>query len=191
MISWIESRLGCRGLLHLARFETQFLRYFDRSAAGALRSFWIALPLLPFFLLQCWLEIDDTIPSAGLYLTARSLGYAYGWILFPMVILIAGRLLQRGAEAPGCIAIYNWVSLLWVVIQIPVLALYAINPDSNLVAGLNLLVLFYSVLIEGFLLMRALRILLWQATALVAIDLVLSFFLIAPVSRFLGGAPLP
>lgn len=192
MISWAELRLGCRGLLLLARFDAQFLRYFDRSAAGALRSFQLALLILPFYLFQFWLEVDDAAAAgAGRYLAARTLGYAYGWILFPMVILLAGRLLDRDAQAPGCLAIYNWLSLLWVALQVPVLLLIIIDPDSGLAVTLSLVTLFYSVLVEGFMLMHGLRILLWQAAGLCAIDVALSFFLIAPLSTSLGGAAVP
>jgi len=190
MISWIELRLGCRGLLNLARFDTQFLRYFDRSSPGALRSFWLALPILPLALFAYWLGIDQSVPSTAVYLAARSVGYAYGWILFPIIILIAGRLLEREAEAPGCIAVYNWFSLLWVAFQIPITLLFAINPDSNLAAALGVIALFYSVLIEGFFLMHCLRIRLWQAVPLVIIDVVLSLYVISPAAHALGGTPL-
>jgi hypothetical protein len=189
MINWIEFKLGCRGLLHLARFDPQFPRFFDRSAAGARRSFSIAAILLPFYLLQFWLEIDKSVPSAGIYLTARTLGYAYSWILFPIVILLVGRLLQRDAESVGCITIYNWVSFIWIVFQIPVLLLLAIDPNSGLASGIYLISLLLSVLIEGFLFVHCLRIPYWQAAILVLIDLALSFYLIGPVSRALGCAP--
>ena len=46
MPSWIELRLGCKGLYRLALFDRSFLGFFDRSAAGVLRSFRLFLLLL-------------------------------------------------------------------------------------------------------------------------------------------------
>lgn len=190
MISWLEFKLGCRGLLHLLRFDPQFLRFFDRSAAGARRSFGIAAILLPFYLLQFWLEIDQSVPNAGIYLAARTLGYAYSWILFPIVLLLTGRLLQRDTESIGCITIYNWISFIWIVFQIPILLLLVINPNSGSATVLFLVSLLVSILIEGFLFAQCLRIPVWQAAILVLIDLGLSLYLISPVSRALGNTPL-
>lgn len=191
MPSGIEFRLALRGLLLLARFDETFLRYFDRSAAGALRSFWLALLILPYFLLQLWLDIDQSVIAPLQCVAARSVGYAYGWILFPLVLLSVGRVLEREREAPGCIAVYNWTSLLWIVLHLPATLLGGLNPDSQLALGLSLLALAASVAIEGFLLMKCLRILLWQAAALVAVDLALSFFLVIPIFDALGCARIP
>ena len=183
MIGGVEFRLGCRGLLYLARFDAQFLRHFDRSPAGALRSFWLALPILPFALFVYWREMDEAVPSAALYMTARCVGYAYSWILFPMIILIAGRLLGRDAEAPATIAVYNWFSLIWVALQAPVAILFAINPTSAMAALLGIGALIYSIVVEVFLLARCLRIQMWQSAILVAIDLALSLY----VDRIMSG----
>jgi hypothetical protein len=191
MISWVELRLACRGLLLLARFDKQFLRYFDRSATGALRSFRLALVLLPVAWVMYWLDIDPSVPNTAVYLVARTVGYAYSWILFPMVILSVARLFDRDAEAPGCVAIYNWLSLLWVTLQIPISLLFAIYPNSGAAAVLSIAALLYSALVEGFFLIHAFRIHAWQAAILVIIDVALSIYVITPGAHALGLAPLP
>ncbi len=188
MLSRAEFRLAGRGLLLLTRFDAEFLRYFDRSAAGALRSFQLALVILPYFLFQLWVGLDPKVADPVQCLAARGVGYAYGWILFPLVILFAGRVLQRDREAPGCIAIYNWTSLLWVALHLPASILAALNRDSQAAVVLSLLALLFSIAIEAFMLLKCLRILLWQAAALVIIDLALSFFLVIPVFDALGCA---
>lgn len=191
MISWLEFKLGCRGLLHLARFDSQFLRFFDRSPAGALRSFQLALLVLPFYLFQFWLEIDATVPDAPRYFAGRLVGYAFNWISFPLILLFAGRLVQRDADVPGCITMYNWLSLLWVAFQLPLLVLFAIDRDSSAAIALSYLFLLYSVVLEGFLFVRALRIPVWQVAILVVVDVVLNIYVIGPFSRVLGGATFP
>lgn len=191
MISWLELRLGCRGLAHLARFDGQFLRFFDRSTAGALRSFQLALLVLPFYLVQFWLEVDASVPDAMQYFAGRMVGYAFNWISFPLILLFSGRLLERDADMPGCIAMYNWLSLLWVAFQLPLLVLFAIDRDSTAAIALSYLFLLYSIVLEGFLFMRALRIPAWQAAIMVVVDVVLNIYVIGPFSRVLGGATFP
>jgi hypothetical protein len=190
MPSWIELRLACQGLYRLALLDRGFVRYFDRSARGALRSFGLAVLLFPLTLWQVWLSIDESVPSPALFLFAKSVGYAYGWILFPFVILAAARLTNRSSDGPGCIAIYNWSSLLWVALQSPAIALTALGVAPGLASLLSLAMFVASIVIEGFFLMICLRIALWQAAILVAIDVVLGQGLIWPIATKLGRAPL-
>jgi hypothetical protein len=190
MPSWTEFRLGCQGLYRLARFDRNFLRYFDRSVGGVLRSFGLAVLLLPLFLWQVWLGIDQSVPSPALFLFAKGVGYVYGWILFPFVVLAAARLLDRSADGPGCIAIYNWSSVLWMVLQLPLVALVALGVGKDLVALLNLLIFGASIAIEGFFIMVCLRIAIWQAAILVVIDVAIVEILIWPVATKLGCMPL-
>ena len=176
MPSWLEFRLACRGVLLLAQFDAGFLRYFDRSATGALRSFWLILFLLPFELLSSYL-MTRPLPSTGLFLAADTVGYLLGWILFPMVLLIIERTLDRAREVPGCIAVLNWFTLLVIALQLPGLLLIIIDPASGVAGWLFLLAFLFSIAIEAFLLMRCLRISLWQAAALVAVDALISIAL--------------
>jgi hypothetical protein len=187
MPSWIEFRLGCQGLYRLASLNRAFLSYFDRSTAGAVRSFGLALPLLPLYLWLVWLNTDRTVPDVGFYLTAKTVGYAYSWILFPFVIIAAAQLLHRNQEAAGCITVYNWTSVLWMVLQVPIslMAASAIAPD--MAKTLYVVLFVANLVIEGFLFIATLRVLLWQAAALVAIDFVLTQAVIWPVSEWLGG----
>lgn len=187
MPSWIEFRVGCQGLYRLALFNRSFLGYFDRSTAGALRSFGLALPILPLFLWLVWLNLDQPVPSMGLYLTAKTVAYAYGWILFPFVILNAGRLLDRDHEAVGCITVYNWTSVLWMVLQLPITAFGTLGMSQDMTSLLNLLLFIATLVIEGFLFVVALRLVAWQAAMLVAIDVILGQGLIWPISDWLAA----
>jgi hypothetical protein len=189
MPSWIEFRIGSQGLFRLALFDRAFLACFDRSAAGAIRSFGLALPLLPLFLWLVWLNIDQPLPSVPLYLTAKAVAYAYSWILFPFVILAAARLLEREQDAAGCITIYNWSSVLWMFLQLPISLLGALQVAPDVAGLLNLAIFIASLVIEGFLFIVSLRVVLWQAAVLVAIDVVLSQMVIWPISDWLGGMP--
>ena len=191
MPSWVEFRLGCQGLYRLALLDRSFLGCFDRSAAGAVRSFGLLLPLMPLFLWLVWLSTDAVVASTGLYLAAKAIAYLYSWLLFPFVILTAARLLDREPDGPGCIAVYNWASLLWMALQLPIAIVAALGVAPDLAWILNLAVFVASLVIEGFLFIVALRLVLWQSALLVAVDVVLSQAVIWPVSDWLGGVPVP
>jgi len=191
MPSWIEFRLACQGLYRLALLDRTFLSCFDRSSAGAIRSFGLLLPLMPLFLGLVWLSTSQAPPSVGLFLAAKAMAYIYSWLLFPFVILTAAHLLDRDQDAAGGIAIYNWASVLWMALQLPaaILAGFGIAPD--MAALLNLAIFVASLVIEGFLFMVAVRLALWQSALLVAVDVVLSQAVIWPISDWLAGLQAP
>jgi hypothetical protein len=187
MPSWIEFRLGCRGLYRLALFDRSFLGFFDRSTAGVLRSFGLFLLLLPIVLWQVWLTDSRPIDNLFLFLAGKSVAYAYNWLLFPFLIVYAARILDRAAEAPACIAIYNWTNVLWVALQMPTTLVVALGASVNAAQLLGLALLIASLVIEGFMFVVALRLVLWHAAALVALDFLLSLMLIWPLADWLSG----
>lgn len=176
MPSWTEFRLACRGVTLLARFDADFLRYFDRSATGALRSFWLALFLLPFELLSTYLLLRP-LPGIERFLAADVVGYAFGWILFPMVLLTLERPLEREREVPGCIAILNWMQLLPVLLQVPALFAAVAGASLDLINGLLLIVILFVAAVQSFMFMKVLRIPLWQGIGLSIIETLLNIAL--------------
>jgi hypothetical protein len=164
MPSWIEFRLAVHGVLRLARFNPDFPRFFDLSPRGALRSFWIALPLYPYYLLQIWpVNGKPDVPDLALYVVAMSVGYLYLWLVPPCVLTWIAPLIGRRAEMPGCIAVYNWTSLLWLGISWPLLMLSYADLQEDLLGILGDVLTVISLVWEVFLLMRTLRLALWQA----------------------------
>jgi hypothetical protein len=187
MPSWIEFRLGCRGLYRLALFDRSFTGFFDRSTAGVLRSFGLFLLLLPIVLWQVWLTNEPPADNPVLFLAGRSVAYAYNWILFPFLIVFAARFLERDAEAAGCVAIYNWTNVLWVALQMPTTLIIGLGVSVTAAQLLGLALLIASVVIEGFMFLVVLRLVLWQAGALVALDFLLSLMVIWPMGDWLSG----
>jgi len=187
MPSWIEFRLGCRGLYRLALFDRSFAEFFDRSTAGVLRSFGLFLPLLPMVLLQVWLGAVPPPPSLLLFLAAKSVASAYNWILFPFLILTAARILDRENEAPGAIAIYNWANVLWLVLQTPLTFAVVVGIPADIVQLVWIALLIASLVIEGSMFTVVLRPSPWHAAALVVLDFLLTALLIWPMGDWLGG----
>lgn len=190
MPSWIEFRLACRGVLLLAQFDSRFLQCFDRTVAGALRSFWLAPLVLPYELLSAYLSAPPNLPDMGLFLAADATGYLLTWILFPMLLLAVERMLEREREVPGCIAILNWVTLLHIALQLPWLVVAMLGLSTGLATGLSLMAFLFGGAVEIFLLAQCLRIMLWQAVILTVADIALSI-VVAQLVMALGRVPIP
>jgi hypothetical protein len=185
MPSWIELRLGCQGLFRLALFDRSFIGYFDRSRSGVLRSFGLFPLLLPIVLWQVWLSISPP-PSLVAFVLGKTVASAFNWVLFPFLILAAGRLLERENEAPGAIALYNWTNVLWVMLQIPPTLAVVLGVSTDIAQMLGLALLLASLVIEGFMFAVVLRIAPWHAAVLTILDLLLSALLIWPLGDWLA-----
>lgn len=188
MPSWIEFRLACQGLLRLARLNPDFPRFFDRSAPGALRSFWVVGGYYFYFIFIVWLSTDATIASPARYLLALSVAFALVSVAFPLILLTLGRFLEREEEAIAAIAVYNWAAVLSMVVQAPILLLLAFGAPDGLIATTGNLTLVANLIWEWFLLRHSLRILWWQAIALTALDAFLSQVVVLPLLAQLGAA---
>lgn len=188
MPSWIEFRLACRGLLRLARLNPDFLRFFDRSAPGALRSFWVVGAYYFYFILVIWLSIDAAIASPARYLLALSVAFVLVSVAFPLILLALGRFAEREAEAVAAIAVYNWAAVLSMVVQAPIVLLLASGASDALIGTTGNITLVANLVWEWFLLRHSLRIQWWQALALTAIDALLSQVVVLPLLAQLGAA---
>lgn len=109
MPSWEETQAALQGLKRLLRFDAGFTQWFDRSNSGARRSFLLALPVLPCFLILCFFGLTlrpeiDFVEVAGAMATA----YVLGWVMFPLLLIVIGQAIGREAQAIGAIAFYNW-----------------------------------------------------------------------------------
>jgi hypothetical protein len=187
MPSWIELRLAVQGALRLARFNSDFLRYFDRSAQGALRSFWLALPIYPYYLLQIWPSGPQAAPlDMVTFVAGMSVAYLYLWILPPLAVAWLAPLMGRGAEVPGCIAAYNWMSLLNVAVSLPILLLQLAGVQDESLQIPYYVVVLASLVWEAFLLMRTLRLPAWQAGLATFADYVIMQRLLLPIFYILA-----
>ena len=89
--SWEEARAAKEGLKRLLRFDAGFALWFDRSARGARRSFTLALPLLPLFLLRFFFESDLKPELSGLDIFGTAtVTYVLSWVMFPLLLIVIG-----------------------------------------------------------------------------------------------------
>ena len=188
MPSWIEFRLATQGLFRLARFNPDFPRFFDRSAAGALRSFWLMVPVYPFHLLQLWTsglaaQVEDVLR----FYLAMSVGFVIRWLVPPMLITWLAPMMGRDAEMPGCIAVYNWANLLSVAVSLPIFMLSLTGASNEALSIPDSVVLLIALVWEVFLLAHVLRIPLWQAAVATAADYFITNWILLSIFLVLGG----
>lgn len=192
MPSWIELRLAVQGLLRLARFNSDFTRFFDHSPRGALRSFWVALPLLPYSVAVVFSSgLTAHVENPAQFTVVMLICYVYLWLLPPAILTWVAPVIGRQAELSGCIAMYNWLGLLTAGLGLPflLLAFAGVPPDIMNVLEYGLLAV--QLIWEAFLLMHALRLALWQAGVAAVVDFVVMQRFVIPIFVLASGAVPP
>ena len=171
-----EVGLGLRGLWRLIRFKSDFAPYFDRSPAGARRSFWLAVPILPLYLglqLPAILEAAKTVGDGRAFATML-ISYPILWAAFPLLLLPAARLIEREAQIFGAITVYNWLNVLAIGTNLPVLLGRLAGIDMNILATVDLATYVFYYVVECYALRLLLGANLSTALALTVADLALS-----------------
>jgi hypothetical protein len=109
MRSWAEARAAFTGLMLLLRFDAGFVNWFDRSPEGARHSFRLMVPMLPVFLFRLFTEVD-LASAATPILAIVTIGtcYVLGWVMFPLILILVGRAIERETQAIGALSSYNW-----------------------------------------------------------------------------------
>ena len=181
MPSWAETRLACQGILKLARFDRDFVRFFDQTHAGALRSFWVVGAAYLYSLLDLWVGIQPQIASEARYTLAISVAYAVNSAIIPTALLALAPVLQREAEAIGAIAVYNWANLLWIALAIPLQMLELAGLPLDTLQFVWLGYLAIAGVFESFLLRHAMRVAWPIAIGFAFADIFISQFFIYPL----------
>ncbi len=114
MISGRELAYGLVGAWRLMRNDPGGLQHFDRTPAGALRSFRVMLLVAPAYAVLGLMQLDSYgVQSIGLHQILLSAGiYVIDWLLFPVIVLRLAPLLGRAQEAPGFVCANNWAQII-------------------------------------------------------------------------------
>lgn len=176
MIGLGEVGVGLRGLWRLVRFKPDFVLYFDRSPAGARRSFWLALPILPVYLAVQLPAIVEAAKTAG---DGRAFGtlliaYPVLWVAFPLVLLLAAKLIEREAQSFGAVVVYNWLNVLVMATALPIVLGRLAGLDADLLATADLATYIFYYVVECYALRLLLGTNLGIALALTITDLAVS-----------------
>jgi hypothetical protein len=191
MIGLAETKYALRGLLRILRFDASFINYYDRSREGALRSFWLAVPLLALFLFRLYVLRDPHDPPITIRMSAAMvIAYGINWAYFPLFLLWIARYIEREKRIIGCIAIYNWlISILSIFTSLPIALLAWAGMSDHLSATLDVASLILSMVCEGYVFAICLQIPGFFAAAFVILDFILSQILFS-IADLIGHAPI-
>nr|WP_298682631.1 hypothetical protein [uncultured Dongia sp.] len=186
MPSWIEAQAALSGLGRLLRFDATFAQWFDRSPAGSLRSFGLMIPMVPLFLILRFTE-GDIAPDAIAFriISVTLINYALSWVMFPLILIVIGRAIDREAQAIGAIGCYNWYGFMLAVIASGLVLLNASGILGGAMTLISTIFVLASLVYEAYML-RVLMGIGYGGGALLAIlDYVLTsslyFLLMSPI----------
>ena len=102
----------------LMRFDPVVWRTFDDSAETFWKSFWVALPVLPFYALMVGLHLGNLEAGgqsvqAGWFQIAlvEGLAYVISWTAFPLVLFHIAQALDKPQRFVPLVAALNWLNL--------------------------------------------------------------------------------
>ena len=193
MLTLRETSYALFGAWRLAHFDAQGTVYFDRSAEGALRSFWAAAILLPAYAVMVLLQLAEKPPAMGLagLMLVHGTAYAVGWTAYPVVMLWLAKLLDRDEDYFGYIAMYNWSQVLITVMVLPMAAIRSggLLPDA-LIGVFGLLVDVAMIAYLWFIARAGLRIGALAAIGVVMTDLTISVLIWSTADHLAAGGRL-
>lgn len=174
MFSSGEIRAAFTGLALLLRFNAHFAAWFDRSAAGARRSFRLMLPLLPITLVRIflWYDAEPTVSAFEIGVSIATF-YVLSWISFPLLLIVIGRALEREGQAIAALSSYNWFGFSLSVLGFAVSLLGLIGPLAGPADLAITIIILASLVYEAFLLNTALGIGYFGAALLAIVDYII------------------
>ena len=187
----IAALVGC---WKMARQDPTALSGFEFSADAFWRSFAAIIFTIPFYLVFITAEWR-MIGEAGVIVDNTLAGFAaielfsYGsfWVLSPLAMIFACRYFNlTGAFAPY-ITVYNWASVLVMMLLAPAYVLYSFGLATAETASFLLLIAFVTALLYRW--QIALTVFATTpsiAAAIVGVELVLGFAINLTASMFLG-----
>jgi uncharacterized membrane protein (GlpM family) len=151
MPSIAEARAAFTGFSRLLRFDAAFAGCFDRSPSGALRSFGLMLPALPCFaiIVEVAVAAEHDIETVRLLAGSAAI-FILSWVLFPLCLILVGRVIEREAQAIGVITFYNWLGTTLIAIQAALSLLTLAGVPGGLPHLASMVVYYGALLFEGF-----------------------------------------
>jgi hypothetical protein len=118
-----ELAAALHGLFRLIRLDREGFEYFDASPEGLLKSFWVAVALLPLYGLH--IVMDLTVLGVGQvvhparYVSVELIAYVIDWTAFPLLLLMMAPALGLAPMVFRFLVPFNWVQLPIGVIVLP------------------------------------------------------------------------
>jgi hypothetical protein len=180
MIDWPAARRGFAAVWRLAHLDPSGMRMLDTSETALWRSFQAAIIAAPFYVALVYLRSDDHPLSPDLFraFSVEAIGYAIGWVAFPLASWYLVNALGKDQRYPGYIIAYNWSQLLQIMVLLPIEAIAATAVLPGLIVtilglGATGAILYY----QYFIVRTALGVEIFPAIGFVAMDMMIGLLL--------------
>lgn len=133
------------GAIRLMKFDVAGRSYFNYTVEGFWRSFVAAILAFPIFLALTFVHVWSFEGPIFQEVQLVVLRYATGWLVYPLVVLVLVKVLNRTANYVAYIITINWLAVPQWALACAVGALgHATGPDiGNLLAVFLLMLLVY------------------------------------------------
>lgn len=123
-----EAIVSLYGAWRLARLDAQGIDLFDKTPAGAMRSFWAAVLVAPMYA-----AVTTMLPRArpdaggGLHgMLVETIAYVVSWVAYPVVAEQLTRSMGCRERFEGYLSAYNWSMVLQNAALLPLAGLTAL-----------------------------------------------------------------
>ncbi len=184
-----------RGAWRLFLRDERGYEYFNTTIGGFWRSFAVVILIFPLYFIAFQAEQQIMQSAAGdsadiiaeSSFASVSLALLIDWFAYPAVMALLARMFNlTGRYVPYIIA-YNWTALLLMALLMPAFLLFlggVITPGTAM--GINFTLTIFVLYIHWYIAFSALKISGIQASAFVAIDLLLSLTINLAIQRLAG-----
>lgn len=180
MLTAREAVYSLFGAYRLAFLDRAGMQYFERTPAGALRSFYAAAFVLPGYILLVLIRLWDRLGAVPLprLVAVEGISYVVSWTGYALLMYHVARFLDRETRYVDFLCAYNWSSVIQMAVYLPavLLAEAVLLPPG--VGDVLVLVVTVAVLAyQWFIARTALDLSGGMAVSVVLIDVILSMFI--------------
>jgi len=176
------------------RDETGY-EQFNTTIGGFWRSFAVILLIFPLYYIAFQAEQqimetaskDTAIMIGETSFASVAMALIIDWFAYPALMAVLARMLNLGGRYVAYIIAYNWTSLLLMGLMMPSFLLFLsgfIEPGTAM--GVNFTLTVFALYIHWYVALSALKVSGIQASAFVAIDLLMSLTINMGMGRLAG-----
>ncbi|MBB4284435.1 hypothetical protein [Roseospira goensis] len=194
-LSIADIAAALHGLSRLVRLDREGFDYFDASPTGLLKSFWVAVVLLPLYLLH--LALDVLVLDIGAqvavprYVAVELIAYVIDWVAFPLLMLTLAPAIGIAPTVFRFLVPLNWMQLPIGLIILPLGVIVRLDAVPMDLAGfVGLMVVAASLVITALLARHALEVPWWSAAGVTILSFTISLF-VNGIAFSLSGFQVP
>lgn len=174
-----EAIVSLYGAWRLARLDSRGLEVFDKTPAGAIRSFYAAVLVAPMYAAVVLMLPAAHAGSGGIrWLLVETIAYVVSWLAYPVVVEQLTRSMGCRERFEGYLSAYNWSMVLQNAVLLPIAGLTALDVlPGDLIQILWLIAIVAIMVFLWFIARTALQVSAFVAAGLVLLDELLSLLI--------------